>query len=95
MFRRLCRGPKIDAGCFAGQAYILDIQGDKINLTQRSAEDRNAEAKLEKAGVGQTQVAAGATALEAALARAGVFRKPKVMFWTILRSIGSLSDSVG
>ena len=75
-------GETADGGWCGEQAYVLDISGDKVNLTQRSAEDRQAEAKLEKAGVGQTQVAVGATALEAALARAGVFRKSKVLSLT-------------
>lgn len=58
------------------QAFVLEIQGDKVNLTQRSPEERNAEAKLEKGGVGQSLTAgSGATQFAAAFAKIGVARR--------------------
>lgn len=55
----------------------MEIQGDKVNLTQRSPEERKAEAKLEKGGVGQSLTAgSGATQLAAAFAKIGVARRP-------------------
>ena len=60
-----------------GQAYVLELQGDKVNLTQRSPEERRAEDKLEKGGVGQSLTAgSGATQFAAAFAKIGVARRP-------------------
>ncbi|KAK9855474.1 hypothetical protein WJX84_009856 [Apatococcus fuscideae] len=58
------------------KAFVLEIQGDKVNLTQRTPEERNAEAKLEKGGVGQSVTgASGATQFAAAFAKIGVARR--------------------
>lgn len=59
------------------QLHVLEVKGRKIRLTQKSAEQRQADQRMEQKGVGSQGSKKASGTMEAALAQLGFKSTPK------------------